>query len=100
MQGVTAIHRHNQPIDMLYKGGGEDRQMMTPEDCTFVRCHCCGKWLYVYHWNKKKPIYCEACELERTGKGKGQCTYCQEYPGNLNHWQDPKPERTGYFCIR
>ena len=73
--------------------------MMTPEDCTYVRCHCCGEWLYVYHWDNTQPTYCEGCSLERTGKGKGQCKYCIEYPGGQRHWQDPKPAPTGYFCI-
>jgi hypothetical protein len=70
---------------------------------TFVRCHCCGEWQLLYIWDTSKRTYCEGCSMERTGNGRGQCAYCQEYPQSLEHWNDPKPDlpRSGlYICIR
>jgi hypothetical protein len=68
---------------------------------TLVRCHCCGIWEIVVNWDCSKPSYCEGCSLERTGKGRGQCAYCQMYPQNLKHWNDPKPPMPVlHICIR
>ncbi len=50
---------------------------------TLVRCHCCGEWQLVSNWDKKKPLYCEGCSYERSGKGRGQCAYCKLYPGPI-----------------
>lgn len=63
---------------------------------TYVRCHCCGEWQLIYNWNNTKPTYCESCEEDsskqwRTGKGRGQCKGCVEYPQRLQHWNDAKP---------
>lgn len=66
---------------------------------TLVRCHCCGEWLNVLGWNNKKPTYCEGCSVGRTGNGKGQCEYCVEYPQNLRHWDDLKPENVPYIHV-
>lgn len=54
-----------------------------------------------YNWDNKKPSYCEGCDYGRTGKGRGQCEYCQLYPQNLEHWNDPKPKMPViHVCMR
>lgn len=66
---------------------------------TQVRCHCCGEWQVVYDWDRTKPTYCEGCEVGRTGEGRGQCEYCQEYPQSQRHWQDEKPKGVPYLHV-
>ena len=60
------------------------------------RCPCCGIWLWTWHdlWQARKgPIYCEVCEINRTGSGKAKCEYCILYP--KGHWHEPRP----IFCF-
>ncbi len=76
---------------------------MIKRGATLVRCHCCGEWQLLYYWDTTKRTYCEGCSLERTGVGRGQCAYCQEYPQALEHWNEPKPDLPRfsiYICMR
>jgi hypothetical protein len=68
------------------------------------RCPCCGVWCWTWdhYWrNRGKEIfYCEGCDVERSGRGRGQCEYCQLYPENQEHWKDPRPQPSWHVTVR
>lgn len=74
------------------------------------RCPCCGTWLWTFKtvWQRRgsRIIYCDGCAVERdpahrTGPGKNQCKWYQDYPQAHNRWSEPKPEIKPFgMCIR